>query len=121
VSTNFGFTWVIAPPPYPLLPDCETAMLGRAAPPLPEIPVAPKPALRVKPNYPATALAEEMEGEVKVYVDVFSNGAASPICIRDGTPPGWFEQAAVDAVRQWRFDPRDGMAMYTVTVKFRLE
>jgi TonB family protein len=118
LSTNFGFTWVAPPPPYPLLPHCAArAQPGGSSP----VPMAPTPASRVNPKYPDIALAEEMEGEVEVYLEVFSNGAASPLCISGGTPPGWFEQAAVEAIRQWRFKPSSSMGTYRVTVKFRLE
>ncbi|MCC6920570.1 MAG: TonB family protein [Alphaproteobacteria bacterium] len=122
VSTNFGFTWVAAPPPYPIMPDCQSLPRdgGSAHAPI-SVPVAPKPVTRVQPVYPPPALAEEMEGEVQIWLDIFSDGSASPICIYGGTPPGWFEKAALEAVEQWRFQPRTGMGRYGVTVKFKME
>jgi len=122
LSTNFGFTWVAPPPPYPIMPDCQTLTHEGANAHAPvAVPVAPRPISRVQPVYPPSALEEEMEGEVQIWLDIFSDGSASPICLNGGTPPGWFEKAALEAVEQWRFQPRAGMGRYGVTVRFQME
>lgn len=115
---NFGMSWMTPPPPDPLIPRCVNLADDE---PRAAIPFAPKPVHRVAPKYPVSALREEIEGEAVVLLDIFSNGEASPACIDTGTPPGWFEQAALDAVAQWRFAQRDTMGRYRVTVKFRME
>ncbi len=80
----------------------------------------PTPSSRSTPIYPAVAQAEEIEGAVTIIFDVFSNGAASPACIAGASPAGWFEQATLDAARQWRFETRQGMGRYGVTFRFKL-
>lgn len=120
VSTNLGTSWVDPPPPDPLLPDCERGWLTVWSPRWAGA-AAPRPAKRVNPSYPGRALREEREGVVKVVLETYSNGSASPICLIKSEAPGWFEAEAVKAVSQWVFDPRDGIGCYVVTVRFKLE
>ena len=119
VATLWGLSWVEPPPRQPLLPACPG---GIDAPAMPDA-RAPKPIHRVPPTYPARAEEESIEGSVEVALDVFPSGAVSPACIGAATPAGWFEQAAVDAVSQWRFNPPTdlGPRRYTVTIRFRME
>lgn len=119
VSTLFGVSWVDPPPPLPILPACERP--NTAAWVWNRMPNAPKPAARVQPSYPRRALDEEIEGEAIIALDIFSNGDAIPLCLAGSTPPGWFENAALSAVSQWRFEKGVERGKYQVTVRFRLE
>lgn len=120
ISTNFGLSWVDPPPAFPLLADCRHSDGGSMPGPGVAPPLAPKPVSRVNPKYPALAELDGIEGQVEVWLDIFSDGSVSPYCFTGGTPPGWFENVALKAVSQWRFEPRTGMGRYRVTVKFRL-
>lgn len=118
VSTLLGFAHVDAPPQPSLLPVCGPSQASRQ----PVLP-APKPVSRVNPSYPAEALIEELEGWVTIRLEVYSDGSVSPLCLRGGAPPGWFEHSAVEALSQWHYDrpPWPGLRYYDVTVRFRLE
>jgi protein TonB len=65
-----------------------------------------QPQLRTttKPAYPPAALAARAGGIVLLRVLVSATGTASRVEIVRGVQPD-LDQAAVAAVRQWRFDP----------------
>jgi protein TonB len=67
----------------------------------------------VPPNFPATALQRRVSGWVDVQFVVKPDGLVSDVIITGAEPVGIFEQAAVDAVRKWRYRPveRDGHAV----------
>lgn len=117
VTTLFGISWIDPPPRLPILPACP----GKATAGWLKPPNAPKPSSRVAPLYPARALEEEMEGDIRIVLDIFSNGDVVPQCFSNATPPGWFEHEALAAVSQYRFPAGTKRGLYTVTVKFRME
>lgn len=115
---TLGIGTVRAPPPVPILLPCSAMVLGV------EPIEAPKPSHRVQPVYPDGALVEGIEGQVNIVLDIYASGAATPRCISESEPAGWFEQAALEAVGQWRFEPPGGgpgPRYYMVTVKFKIE
>lgn len=73
----------------------------------------------VPPTFPASALARGLSGWVDLQFVVRSDGSVSDVLITGAEPVGIFEQAAVDAVRKWRYEPaqRDG---HTVDQRARL-
>ena len=78
---------------------------------------------RVEPQYPAEARARHIQGAVALDVQVGGDGAVHNITVVEGDPV--LAEAAVQAVRQWRYRPYsvDGRAveMQTrVTIRFRL-
>lgn len=109
---------VIQPPPQlPILPRCpDDPAKGEEDPAL-----APRPIHREAAVYPEDALNQGLEGEVVVVLDIFSNGVATPKCLAESTPPGWFEYEAVKAVAQYRFPEGTERGSYVITIKFRLE
>ena len=62
------------------------------------------------PAYPATAIASGEEGKVILKVLVAVDGSAKQLEVAAATPPGAFDDAAIAAVRNWKFNPatRDG-------------
>jgi TonB family protein len=64
----------------------------------------------VAPKYPANARDRGIAGWVDVQFLVNTDGALSEVTIVGAQPVGIFEQAALDAVRHWRYQPllRDG-------------
>jgi TonB family protein len=58
---------------------------------------------RVEPNYPALAERKHVEGAVIVEVSVNEEGSVSNVRVLQGNQ--LFEQAAIDAVKQWRYSP----------------
>ena len=78
---------------------------------------------RVEPEYPEAARLEQIQGPVVVDVHIGVNGAVQDVQVVSGSPQ--LAQASTDAVRQWRFKPRNvnGRAaeMQTrITLNFRL-
>jgi TonB family protein len=59
----------------------------------------------VAPVYPTQALARGQSGEVRVRITVGTDGRVSDVQLVAASPPGVFDQAAVSAVRKWRFEP----------------
>ena len=112
----------IAPPPVP----------PRAAAPAaePRAPihvggglVAPAKTRHVAPIYPPVALAARQEGLVILEAVIAENGSVSDVRVLRSIP--LLDQAAIDAVRQWRFTPTllNGQPVpivMNVTVNFQL-
>ena len=76
------------------------------------------------PVYPTIARAQRISGEVKIDALVEANGSVSSMKIVAGPP--LLQQAAMDALRHWRYQPAqlDGKAVpmhLTVTVQFKLQ
>jgi protein TonB len=86
----------------------------------------PKVVEKVNPVYPEEARAEKVQGAVVLDVTVDTGGGPSGVKVTKDPDPR-LSQAAVDAVKQWRFEPArtakgDPVAVvYTVTVAFKLQ
>ena len=94
-----------------LLGDASDSMLGdRGDAVMPEDAVddPPRPVSRVPATYPSRARQGNVEGFVTFSLLVRSDGSISDIRVLDADPPGVFESAATEAIRQWTFEP----AMY---------
>jgi TonB family protein len=59
----------------------------------------------VSPKYPRSAQRRNVTGTVDVSFTVLANGVVGNISILKSTPGTVFDQAAMDAVAQWRFEP----------------
>ncbi len=68
----------------------------------------PEAQRRVQPTYPERARKKGISGSVQLSLLVGVDGAVRDARVLQGDPPGVFDQAALEAVRQWRFQP----AMY---------
>ncbi len=55
-----------------------------------------------QPRYPAELLASEMEGHVELEYRVGEDGRPTALRVMQAIPRGNFEQAALDAVRDWQ-------------------
>ena len=56
--------------------------------------------------YPAVARAQQIEGEVVVGYDVTETGNVENVIVLSAQPPAVFDEAAIETVRSWRFQPR---------------
>ncbi len=56
------------------------------------------------PIYPEAARAEGIEGNVTVRYDVDTEGVVRNAVVVASEPPGIFDEAALKAVRSWRFN-----------------
>jgi periplasmic protein TonB len=106
----------IAPPP-PVQPRSqEPLQIGGSIRP-------PAKIVNVAPQYPALARASRVQGVVILQATIDSRGNVESATVLRSIP--LLDQAALDAVRQWRFTPTllNGMAVpviMTVTVNFEL-
>ena len=81
--------------------------LAMAPPPPPEPEPDPVPVRRkyVPPEYPRDALLRGLEGTVAVSFTVMPDGEPDNISVVAAKPRNTFDRAALNAVRQWQFDP----------------
>lgn len=88
--------------------------------------VPPRPSSRVQPEYPARARASAITGFVTLSLRVGSDGTVQDVRVLEAQPSGVFEAAAMDAIKQWRFEPamyQGGAVAVRVrqTLRFELE
>lgn len=67
-------------------------------------PRMPKAKRRTAPQYPAEAERNGVEGSVTVEFNLTADGHTRDIEVVASTPQGVFDQAAIAAVRNWRFE-----------------
>jgi protein TonB len=107
-----------APPPPPPPPPVQVPI------PLHSGIKAPRKIVDVAPVYPALAQQARRDGIVILETVIDANGGVESVRVLRSVP--LLDQAAVDAVRQWRFTPAmlNGQAVpvvMTVTVHFTLQ
>src|SRR5262245_40138380 len=110
--SNGGF---VSPPPAPPRPKEPVRVGGRIDP--------PKRLVHVSPIYPPIAIAARKEGTVILEALISEDGTVRDVRVLRPEPV--FEQAAIAAVRQWRFSPtllngEPVPVVMTVTVGFTL-
>jgi periplasmic protein TonB len=96
-----------------------------AIPTVPPRPVSAAAGNR-KPDYPAAAQRRQLEGHVVLRVNVSASGMAEAVAVAASSGHPVLDQAALDAVRTWRFNPatRGGVAVpgiVDVPIQFRFE
>lgn len=65
----------------------------------------PVPVLREAPAYPQSVREVGIEGSVELALTVLRDGTVGWVRVLRAEPRGYFEQAAADGVRGWRFEP----------------
>lgn len=108
---------------------------GNPAPPQPAAPATPPappkpqageirrglvPLQRVEPEYPAKALAGNIEGLVVAHVTIEKDGSVSAVKIVRSQPARVFDQAASKALMQWKFSRTDEPVLGEVELRFNL-
>ena len=84
--------------------------------------VAPREPQRieyVQPVYPPRAIKAEVEGDVVLTIVIAPSGDVTEATIVHRVD-GDLERAAIEAVRQWKYEPRDSPVEITVTIGFHL-
>jgi protein TonB len=74
------------------------------------------------PDYPPSALNQHISGSVTLEYTVDTHGEPRDIHVVEATPPGVFDQAAITAVRHWRYAPVkvDGAPVDVPSVRARV-
>jgi TonB family protein len=80
----------------------------------------------VPPTYPREAERLGLSGWVDVEFTIATNGTTQDLVVRNAEPLRMFDQAAIDAVKRWRFEPvvRGGAAVEqraAVRIRFELK
>jgi TonB family protein len=80
----------------------------------------------VPPVYPSAAERQNLSGWVDVEFTVAPDGSTQDLVVRGAEPQRLFDQAAIDAVKRWRFEPimRDGKAVAqraAIRIRFELK
>ncbi|WP_321494028.1 TonB family protein [uncultured Desulfobacter sp.] len=86
----------------------------------------PVPRYKAAPRYPYRAKRMGREGTVKIRFLVDKDGNVSDVKILEANPPGFFEEAVLDAVSAWKYAPGELMGrkvatLVTTSVVFQLE
>jgi len=64
------------------------------------------PIVRVPPFYPPEALRSRTEGWVRVEFTISTTGSVKDVVVVRSEPPGVFDEPALQAISQWRYNPR---------------
>jgi TonB family protein len=113
----------------PSLAPPEIARPERAPPPVPEVPLAPdmsgadvvaNPISQPQPQYPQRALEAEKEGLVRLRITIGPDGSVIDAQVVNAQPRGWFENAALSAVKRWRYQPSGRTIQTEVEIEFKL-
>jgi protein TonB len=73
------------------------------------------------PTYPPRALDAEREGVVRLHLSIAPDGSVTRARILSAQPSGWFERAAEDGVKRWRYAPSEFGGTADVDVEFKLK
>lgn len=91
-----------------------------AAKPKPASPAVPRLVRDAAPDYPLHALRRGIEGRVRVAFTIEADGSVSAARSVAATPQGVFEEAAVAAATQWRFEPGTAAVSTSRMLNFNL-
>jgi TonB family protein len=79
-----------------------------------------KPLIKVTPHYPDRARLNRIQGKVEVEFTVTADGTVENPRVLSATPRRTFEQAAIAAVKRWRYPPREAGAQ-PVTLREQID
>ena len=118
-ASEIGGVSPVAPPSPPEPPRAQPGPVRVA-----QLPEAPRKTVDVHPVYPDIARNARVEGTVVLEAVVDTSGRVTQLRVLRSVP--LLDQAALDAVRQWRYTPstyggRAVSVLMTVTVRFTLQ
>ena len=70
-----------------------------------EVDVHPRALRAIEPDYPAEADRSKLSGTVRLQLKVEADGRVSDVEVVNSTPPGAFDESAIQAFRDARFEP----------------
>lgn len=108
------------PPPPPATPPGPPSAPTQTGPVRVAAGQGPGIIKKVQPRYPPMAQTARIEGNVVVDAVILKDGSVSEVKVLSSSNP-MFDQACVDAVRQWRFTPGSQDVILTVRVNFTLK
>jgi TonB family protein len=113
----------LAPPDVARPGSVPLPSLQNRVAPVPTRPadIVAQPIAQPQPRYPQRALDQEREGTVRVELTIAPDGTVSAVKVLAADPPGWFEAAAIAAVRQWRYHPPGRPLVTEAVIEFKLD
>ena len=75
----------------------------------------------VAPKYPRSARRRGISGFVEVAFTLNPDGTTGDVQAVESIPREVFDKSAEEAVRQWRFKPREQAASARIVLSFQLE
>jgi len=135
----------LEPPPPPVEPPAQQPVdLGselqrfalEVAPVVPDIAISAqqgqyqqladaqaRPLVRVEPQYPASAARDGISGWVQLSFSIDATGAVTDVVVLDAEPKRVFEQAAIRALKRWKYQPsvEQGKAAKTTGLTVQLD
>jgi periplasmic protein TonB len=111
-------------PPAKSTADATTIVADKAVPAAAQPAVSnvpPRAASKPPPTYPDRAVDADKEGVVQVRITIQPNGAVSEAAIVAARPAGWFETAALSAVKRWRYESSGRISTTVVEIEFKLD
>lgn len=116
-----GTVPTLAPPDVPRVAPLPPPVVIQGPPPPPTASeIVARPLSQPQPTYPRRALEADREGVVRLRITIQPDGSVSDAVVTDARPSGWFEEAALAAVRQWRYQPSDRTIVTPVEIEFKL-
>ena len=118
-----GFGTSVNPaPPSVLMPPVPQKPSGPVR--VVDLPVAPKKTIDARPIYPEIARLARREGTVVLEAVLDPTGHVTQLRVIQSVP--MLDQAAMDAVRQWRYTPstyngHPVSVLMTITIRFKLQ
>jgi TonB family protein len=111
----------LAPPAIPRAPRQPVPL----PPPAVETPVTSAdivahPIEQPQPVYPRRALEAEREGSVRLHITIGPDGSVIDAVVVSSRPTGWFETAAINGVKRWRYQPSGRTISTDVEIEFKL-
>jgi protein TonB len=109
-------------PPIVLMPPVAQKLAGPVR--IADLPVAPRKTIDVRPVYPEIARLARREGTVVMEAVLDPTGHVTQLRVIQSVP--MLDQAAMDAVRQWRYTPstyggQPVSVLMTITIRFTLQ
>lgn len=122
----------VTPPPLPVAPPPPTAPLVIASPVdlnyyrAREVDVHPRALRDIEPIYPPAADRNRESGTVRLQLKLEADGRVTDVDVINSTPPGVFDEAAVEAFKHAEFAPafkagRPVRALILIEVNFDWE
>jgi periplasmic protein TonB len=108
-------------PPVPLKPQPPAESTSDATTILSDKQVIDSPVSKPPPRYPQRALEADKEGVVRIQIKILPDGSVGDATVISAKPPGYFEQAALAAVKRWRYKASGRNITATVEVEFKLQ
>jgi protein TonB len=111
-----GGSPIVMQPPEPPRPNVPVRVA--------DLPVSPRKIVDVRPLYPDIARVARVEGTIIMEAVLDTSGRVTQLRVLKSVP--LLDQAALDAVRQWRYTPslyggRPVSVLMTITVRFMLQ